>query len=175
MRAFRFPLQRVLEVKKIREDIRKKDLARALKSEEKERKMLEVLHKKENDLKEAIKKKVEQIFNPAEIAIYHRYRLKLAADKLQQREKISEAKKVVKSKRDELIDASKEKEGLPKRTLRQPGCPYSVGTRGFASLPLDRFALSERRRHWQQEIPCRVLRLSILLYRIADSVRLRFC
>jgi flagellar FliJ protein len=112
MKAFNFPLQRVLEVKKIREDIRKKELALALQSEEREWKILYTLQKEESDLKETIRHKAEEVINPAEMAIYHRYRLKLAADIVQQHDKIGEAKKVVKLKRDKLIDASKDKEAM---------------------------------------------------------------
>ena len=54
MKAFNFPLQRVLEVKKIKEDICKKDLAQALKFEEREWKILYALQKEESDLNETI-------------------------------------------------------------------------------------------------------------------------
>jgi len=74
MKAFRFPLQRVLDVKKIREDICKKDLAQALKTEESEWKILYALQKEQSDLKDTIREKAKKIINPAEMAIYHRYR-----------------------------------------------------------------------------------------------------
>ena len=114
MKAFHFSLQRVLEVKKIKEELKKKDLAKAIKAEEHEWKVIFGLQKKERAAKEALRNKTNQIVNPAEMAMYHRYTQKVAEETLEQYDKIDDAKEEVKNKRDVLIEASKEKEAMQK-------------------------------------------------------------
>ncbi len=119
MKAFHFSLQRVLEVKKIKEELRKKDLARAIKDEEHEWKVLFALQKKERTAKNALRSKTNQVVNPAEMAMYHLYTQKIAEEILEQYDKIDDAKEEVKIKRDLLVEASKEREAMQKlRTKR---------------------------------------------------------
>jgi flagellar FliJ protein len=114
MKAFHFSLQRVLEVKKIKEDLRKRDLAQAIKDEEQEWKVLFSLQKKERVAKDALSCKTNQVINPAEMAMYHLYLQQIAEEILAQYDKIDDAKEEVKTKRDQLIEASKEKEAMQK-------------------------------------------------------------
>ncbi len=114
MRAFRFPLQRVLDARKHREDLRKKQLAAAKEAELAEKERLRLLERDSEQLRSELGCHVGRVVKASEMAMLYAYSRRLDRDLAQQEEVARQAAEQVAQKREELLASTKEKKVLEK-------------------------------------------------------------
>lgn len=114
MRAFRFPLQRVLDARKHKEDLRKRQLAAAKEAELAEKERLRLLEQDSKQLRSELGCHVGRVVKASEMAMLYAYSRRLDRDIAQQKEVAGQAAELVAHKREELLISSKEKKVLEK-------------------------------------------------------------
>lgn len=114
MKAFRFSLQRVLDARKHKEDLRKRQLAAAKQEELEERERLSFLEQQSQELRSELGCHVGRVVRASEMAMYYSYSQQLDRVIAQQQQAVTQAAQKVHEKREELLASAKEKKALEK-------------------------------------------------------------
>lgn len=112
MKKFKFDLQPLLGHRKRKEDGLKRELADVRRQLAKETKLLNKLHTELGFYQEELKGKQKKKFNPDEITVYHKYFNRMQKVIENQNIIVEEFIKEVEKKREELMNASKEKKAI---------------------------------------------------------------
>ena len=120
MKKFQFRYQRVMNVKEQVERQKEQELAEAHRTVSREQARLEDLEKKDKHCMQQIEsKKSKKKINPVEMEQCYRYLTRLNEEMELQNGRIDDAKRVVEAKRQQLMDAAKEKQILEKLKERR--------------------------------------------------------
>ncbi|MCR4438154.1 MAG: flagellar export protein FliJ [bacterium] len=114
MKAFRFSLQRVLDARKHKEDLRKRQLAAAKEAELEERERLSSLEQQSQEVRSELGCHVGRVVRASEMAMYYTYSQQLERHIAQQQQAVTQAALKVQERREELLASSKEKKALEK-------------------------------------------------------------
>lgn len=119
MKNFKFKLQTVLSYREKKEDTLKKELASLRAKYEKEKQILHALIEKLEEKQEELRAKQLQDLDIDEVSLYCTYLFKLRKDILLQAVKVEELFSQVCTKREELVEASKDKRIMEKLRDKQ--------------------------------------------------------
>ncbi|MDZ7294921.1 MAG: flagellar export protein FliJ [candidate division KSB1 bacterium] len=114
MKAFRFPLQRVLDARRHKEDARKKELAAAKQAELEAQERLRLLQDHSAEVRGELGCHVGRVFKASEMSLYYAYSQQLQHHIAQQEKVVTQAAAIVAEKREALLASSKEKKALEK-------------------------------------------------------------
>ena len=119
MKAFKFSLQRILDVRILREEIKRKELAEAVSAELKECDTLHSLEDEGEIVKDRVRGRILSTLNPTEMMMYYNYAQQIDHTIGSQLRRIEEARTQVEEQRTLLLEAVKEKKAIEKLQERQ--------------------------------------------------------
>ncbi len=114
MKAFRFSLQRVLDARRHKEDVRKRQLAAAKQAELEAQERLRQLQEHNHEVQSALGCHVGRVVKASEMSLYYAYSRQLEERVAQQEKTVAQAAAAVAEKRAELMASTKEKKALEK-------------------------------------------------------------
>lgn len=109
MRQFQFRFQRVYELKERMEDVRRAALGDAVSSLEAEREELRRLDGERGDRREASRGETGQVLHPGLLALASNFGLRLERESGEQNEQVRLAQTVADEKREELMEATRDR------------------------------------------------------------------
>lgn len=114
MPRFQFRLQQYLGVKQQIENQKELEYAKALRVVEEEKQRLEEFRKRKDETVESLRKSVSTRISPFEIRRYNNNIERLKHQIVAQEERVEAAKRMAEQKRQELVQAMKERKALEK-------------------------------------------------------------
>ena len=118
MQRYNFRLRRVLDVKKVVQDVRRREMARAVRELESANNILHGMNKDMNAAQEFIVSKTRGTFTASELIVHYNYMGFLRVNMDWQMRKIGEATKVVQRANKRLIEAYREREAIARLEKR---------------------------------------------------------
>lgn len=114
MKLFRFPLQRVLDARRHKEDMRKKELAAAKQAELEEQERLLLLQEHNSEVRNFLGCHVGRVIKASEMSLYYAYSRQLEHHIALQEKSVAQAAATVAEKREALLASSKDRKALEK-------------------------------------------------------------